>query len=100
MTLSENFNFKYLFYFILGMTIGFLIGLNTPCFAYSYGDSENDFENVVNTMSEFTTLDSLLADTSYRDTEEYIRNFKTNYSAKDWKILVILGVICLFSFLL
>ena len=80
MTLSENFNLKYLFYFILGMTIGFLIGFNTSCFAYSYGDSEDDFENVVNTMSEFTTLDSLLADTSYRDTEEYIRNFKTNYS--------------------
>ena len=87
MIISKDFNFKLLFVFLTGLTIGFLIGFSSPCYAYQYGDSENDFKNPTNTLTEFTSLNSLLNDTSYRPSEEEIKNKISNN--KDSRIYLI-----------
>jgi len=76
MTITKNFkfDFRFVFVFMLGVIFGLFLGFNNSVFAYEYGDSQNDFDNVVNTLSEFTSLNSILQDTSYADSSDYIKN--------------------------
>ena len=76
MTITKNFSFDFRFVlvFILGVIFGLFLGFNNSVYAYQYGDSQNDFNNVVNTMSEFTSLNNILKDTSYADSSDYIKN--------------------------
>lgn len=85
MVLIKNFNYNYLFYFVLGFCIGLLFGSNVV-FAAPNWKENNNFEDL-NTLTQYTTLNDILSDSAFSMDKEGILNFVNN-TDYDYKYII------------